>query len=105
MATPATGARLVGVVLDPEAFERELASRGLEAQDLARICHLKPDTLVRARRGERITRDTLMRISDALLKIPVHPVAASLTGRAVPAPTARTRSRKKEARAVAAARA
>lgn len=94
MATPSTGARFVGVVVDREALERELASRGLEAKDLAKLANLKPDTLMRARRGERISRDSLMRISDALLRIPMHPVAATLTGHG---PAVATRTKEKNA--------
>lgn len=75
----ATGPRSVGVKLDPEAFERELAARGLEAQDLAKLTGLKRNTFTKARHGGRITRDTLMRIAVALEKVPVHPVAAALT--------------------------
>ncbi len=74
------GSRLVGVRLDPDAFERELAARGLEAQDLAKLAGLKEDTFIRARHGGRITRDTLMKIAVALEKVPMHPVAAALAG-------------------------
>jgi DNA-binding Xre family transcriptional regulator len=66
------------VRIDPEAFERELAARGLEAKDLAKLTGLKADTFSKARHGRRITRDTLMKIAVALEKVPVHRVAAAL---------------------------
>jgi transcriptional regulator with XRE-family HTH domain len=70
--------RSIGVRIDPEAFERELAARGLEAKDLAKLTGLKADTFSKARHGRRVTRDTLMRIAFALEKVPVHRVAAAL---------------------------
>jgi transcriptional regulator with XRE-family HTH domain len=73
--------RRAGCVLDGDRLEAELGARGLEARDLAKLTGLTENTIVQARNGRRISRDTLMRISDALLKVPAHPMAAVLTGR------------------------
>ncbi|TMC35557.1 MAG: helix-turn-helix transcriptional regulator [Chloroflexi bacterium] len=72
--------RRVGVTIDPDRLERELAARGLEAKDLAKLAGVEADTIARARQGGRINRDTLLKIVDALSKVPTHPLAAALVG-------------------------
>jgi hypothetical protein len=55
-----------------------MAARGWEAKDLSAASGVDRDVIANARQGGRISRDSLMRIADALLKAKVHPMAAAL---------------------------
>jgi transcriptional regulator with XRE-family HTH domain len=62
--------RRVGVPINGEQLERDLALLHLQGKDLAELAGVSEDTVSRARNGGRISRDSLYRISDALLKQP-----------------------------------
>jgi hypothetical protein len=68
--------RRLGVETNGGRFEAELAARGLEGQELARLAGLHYETIRRARSGKRITCESLEKIVAAFAKAPViHPVA------------------------------
>lgn len=77
MALP-TRTRRRGLRLNPEAFERALAERLLESQDLARLADLSPDTIVKVRRGQAVDRATLAKVADALKRAPIDALLAGL---------------------------
>jgi hypothetical protein len=93
----ATRTRRVGVILPEGRLDIAMAARGLEGRDLAKLAGVEADTIVSARNGRRISRRSLLLISDALLKVRPHPMAAILTGQTasevVAAPTRRRPSK------------
>ena len=63
------------------ALDQELLARGLNAEDLERLTGISGKTIRRARSGRgKVSRDTLVRIVDALSKVPVRPMAGRLVG-------------------------
>ncbi len=74
-----------GIAVDGARLDLEMAARGLEGQDLARLAGVAEDTVTRARKGQRIERNNLLKLTDALLKVPVNPAVAALVGLSAPA--------------------
>lgn len=65
----------------PGALDAQLMARGLTGNDLCRLTGLDEHTVRRARRGDkRIKNRTLLKIADALVRLPVLPMAAHLMG-------------------------
>jgi DNA-binding Xre family transcriptional regulator len=63
----------MGARINPARLDRELARRGWSATDLANASGCSPSTISGARRGRKVTHDTLRKICEALLKAPVVP--------------------------------
>ena len=59
--------------LNRARLDRELASRGWTAGDLAAATGISPATISAARHGRPVTHSTLRRIADALMKAPAVP--------------------------------
>jgi DNA-binding Xre family transcriptional regulator len=57
--------------LDPQKFDRALATRGLDGDKLAKIAALDHSTVSRARRGKPIRPTTIRKLVQALLEVPV----------------------------------
>ena len=68
----------MGARINPARLDRELARRGWSATDLAKASGCSPSTISGARRGRKVTHDTLRKICEALLKAPVVPGVDSL---------------------------
>jgi transcriptional regulator with XRE-family HTH domain len=66
--------------VNPEQLRRELASRGMEANDLAKQAHLSGATLSSALAGRAISAASLRRIAAALQATPVDEVIERLLG-------------------------
>ena len=79
-----------GVSVDPARLDRQLAARGLESQDIARLAGVSEDTIARLRNGERIERNNLYKVVAALDKVRPHPMLADLVGVDVPPGKKRT---------------
>lgn len=63
----------VGSQLDDAKVAYELAIRGINARQLAAKAGLNEITLARARRGQRVRPDTLIKVAIALKHFPVRP--------------------------------
>ena len=63
----------MGVRINPARLDRELARRGWSATDLAQASGCSASTISSARRGRKVTHETLRKIADALLGAPVVP--------------------------------
>lgn len=63
----------MGARINPARLDRELARRGWSATDLANASGCSPSTISGARRGRKVTHDTLRKICEALLNAPVVP--------------------------------
>ena len=64
------------VPLDVEGLDRELALRGLNDAELARIANIRPATISLARRGHtRLRSSTLTKLAVALARTPLLPAA------------------------------
>ena len=72
--------RLVGARIDGDQLDREMAARGLEGADLAKLAELTTDTIARARQSKRISRASLLKIAVGLDRVPIIPMAAALVG-------------------------
>jgi transcriptional regulator with XRE-family HTH domain len=68
----------MSVRINPARLDRELARRGWNATDLAQASGCSPSTISGARRGRRVTNETLRKIADALLNAPIVPGVDSL---------------------------
>jgi DNA-binding Xre family transcriptional regulator len=68
----------MGARINPARLDRELARRGWSATDLANASGCSPSTISGARRGRKVTHDTLRKICEALLTAPVVPGVDSL---------------------------
>jgi len=68
----------VGIRLDRDRLDRELALRGLTAHQLSALAKVAPATLSRARHGHPVTPRTLSKLAMALTRVPVVPGAADL---------------------------
>jgi DNA-binding Xre family transcriptional regulator len=68
----------MGARINPARLDRELARRGWSATDLANASGCSPSTISGARRGRKVTHDTLRKICEALLNAPVVPGVDSL---------------------------
>lgn len=68
----------MGVRINPARLDRELSRRGWSATDLARASGCSPSTVSGARRGRKVTNETLSKIANALLNAPVVPGVDSL---------------------------
>jgi predicted transcriptional regulator len=64
-----------------EVFEQMLAERGLSMTEFHKQSGIARSTLERARRGELLATNTLLRISDTLDRIPVRTTILRLLGR------------------------
>jgi DNA-binding Xre family transcriptional regulator len=65
----------------PKAFDEMLLERGLSLSEFQKQSGIARSTLERARRGEPLTTNTLLRISDTLDRIPVRTTILRLLGR------------------------
>jgi hypothetical protein len=70
--------RRSGVLLDREQLDYQLGLRACTSRDLARQAGVHEVLLSRARHGQPITERTLRKITNALLRIPLHPGAELL---------------------------
>jgi transcriptional regulator with XRE-family HTH domain len=68
----------MGVRINPNRLDRELARRGWNATDLAKASGCSPSTVSGARRGRTVTNETLCKIAGALLNARVVPGVDSL---------------------------
>ena len=68
----------MGARINPARLDRELARRGWSATDLANASGCSPSTISGARRGRKVTHDTLRKICEALLN--KEKVSEDLTG-------------------------
>jgi transcriptional regulator with XRE-family HTH domain len=68
----------MGVRINPARLDRELALRGWSATDLANATGCSASTISGARRGRKVTHETVRKIADALLNTPVVPGIDSL---------------------------
>lgn len=64
--------------IDVDRLDRELACRGLSAEDLAVAAGVSPATVSAARHGRRISAPTLRKLALALSRAPVIPGVADL---------------------------
>lgn len=76
--SPTSRRRRRGFRIDGEAFERELAARGLGADRMAHIAGVSEAAVSKARHGEPISHESLTKIVAALESIPANPMAARL---------------------------
>jgi DNA-binding Xre family transcriptional regulator len=65
----------------PKVFEEMLLERGVSMTEFHQQSGIARSTLERARRGELLATNTLLRISDTLDRIPVRPTILRLLGR------------------------
>lgn len=72
--------RRAGGRMNPESLDAQLLARGLGTRDLSRLAKLDMKTIGAARKGQRVSRETVMRIVAALDLVPVNPTTASLVG-------------------------
>jgi transcriptional regulator with XRE-family HTH domain len=70
--------RLRGVPINGDILSQLMAERDLQADELAQLAGVTEDTISRARRGQRIERKSLRKLTDALLRVPVNPLMAKL---------------------------
>ena len=68
-------------VLDAERLRFEMAIRGLQGGELARMAHLDANTISRALGGRPVTVRTLRRITSALLTQPPLPLAGEIVAK------------------------
>ena len=68
----------MGARINPARLDRELARRGWSATDLAKASGCSPSTISGARRGRKVSHDTIRRICEALLNAPLVPGVDSL---------------------------
>ncbi|MGH7641955.1 MAG: helix-turn-helix domain-containing protein [Candidatus Dormibacteria bacterium] len=59
--------------LNPDAFQRELAARGLTQVQFAELCGLTDATVSHAATGHRLNVSTVVRIGAALRRTPTLP--------------------------------
>lgn len=68
-------------VLDRERLRFEMARRGLQGRELARMAHPDANTISRALGGKPVTVRTLQRITSALLTQPPLRLASEIVAR------------------------
>ena len=61
----------MGIVIGAAQLQRELAKRGLNQVELARLAGVAPATVTHAIHGRPVTPGTVARIARALLRVPV----------------------------------
>jgi transcriptional regulator with XRE-family HTH domain len=68
-----------GIAINGEMLSQLMAQRGLQADELAQLAGVAEDTVSRARHGLRIERNSLRKLTDALLRVPTNPLMSELT--------------------------
>jgi hypothetical protein len=82
----------VEVRLDSERLRYEMAIRGLNGEELARVAGVSKNTITHALQGREVNEQSLRRIASGLLTCPVLRMASELVARPPLPPTDAARS-------------